>query len=91
MRKAAHALALFFTDPYDFWQHLKPYMLMAKSGKIQINEVYFNIDLDLDPCMRCIYAGTYEYKITNILKQFLKTETRSSTLEPILAIFPRLH
>lgn len=72
MRKAAHALALFFTDPYDFWQHLKPYMLMAKSGKIQINEVYFNIDLDLDPCMRCIYAGTYEYKITNILKQFLK-------------------
>jgi FkbM family methyltransferase len=73
MKKASHALALLLTDPHDFWMHLKPYIVMAKSGIILLNGVHFNIDLDLDPyMMRCIYAGTYEYKIMNILKKLLK-------------------
>lgn len=70
--RAVRVLELLVTDPHSLWQRLKPRVLPARSGRIQINGIYFNIDLELDPCMRHMYFGTYEPEVASVLKRFLK-------------------
>ncbi len=38
----------------------------------KINGINFNIELELDWCMRHMYTGSYQYEITNLLKKFLR-------------------
>lgn len=72
MERVRKALTLLFTDPPNFWRRIKPYALKAKSGRIQINGINFNIDLELDAVMRSMYFGSYQFEITRLLKRFLR-------------------
>ena len=66
------AIKMLFFNPSGFLKKMKPYVFRAKSGLIKINGINFNIDLELDPAMRLMYFGSYQYEITDILKRFLR-------------------
>jgi FkbM family methyltransferase len=66
------AIKLLFSDPSGFLKKMKPYVFRAKSGLIKINGINFDIDLELDPAMRIMYFGCYQYEITDILERFLR-------------------
>jgi FkbM family methyltransferase len=72
MKRANKALTLLLTDPPNFWRRIKPYVFKSKSGRIQINGINFNIDLELDSVMRSMYFGGYQFEITRLLNRFLK-------------------
>jgi FkbM family methyltransferase len=66
------AIKMLFSNPSGFLKKMKPYVFRAKSGLIIINGINFNIDLELDPAMRSMYFGSYQYEITDILERFLR-------------------
>jgi FkbM family methyltransferase len=66
------SLRLIASNPVAFLNIIKPYLFQAKSGLIKINGVNFSIDVELDPAMRKMYFGSYEYELTNTMKKFLK-------------------
>ena len=72
IKRFVRALKLLFTDPYNFLLRTKPYVMKAKSGKIQINGIHFNIELELDSAMHSMYFGGYQLEITRLLKKYLK-------------------
>lgn len=72
MTKISKAVKLLFSNPGDFFRRLKPILFKAKSGRISINGINFNIDLDLDPAMRNMYFGSYQINITNLLARYLR-------------------
>lgn len=72
LNKIKRAVRLLFSNPRVFLRQLKPYIFRAKSGRIKINGVNFNIDLELDPVMRRMYFKSYGIELTDLLKRFLK-------------------
>jgi FkbM family methyltransferase len=74
-RRIARAGRLLLTDPRAFTSRLTAHLggrAEPRSGQIQVNGIKFNIDLDLDPRMRLMYRGTYQAKVTRLLKRFLR-------------------
>jgi FkbM family methyltransferase len=73
--RLARAGRLLVTDPRAFATRLTAHLTgrgQPRSGRINVNGIGFNIDLDLDPRMRLMYRGTYQPNITRLLKRFLR-------------------
>jgi FkbM family methyltransferase len=74
-QRVVRAGRLLLTDPRAFASRLGAHLSgrsQPRSGRINVNGIGFNIDLDLDPRMRLMYRGTYQSKVTRLLKRFLR-------------------
>jgi FkbM family methyltransferase len=74
-KRIVRAGRLLLTDPGAFTSRLTAHLggrAEPRSGQIDVNGVKFNIDLDLDPRYRLMYRGTYQSKVTSLLKRFLR-------------------
>ncbi|MFK0729779.1 MAG: FkbM family methyltransferase [Gloeotrichia echinulata IR180] len=72
IQKAGKALSLGLSDPYALLTAVKPYLFQPKSGRILLNSVAFDIELDLDPVMRAMYFGAYQMHVASFMKKHLK-------------------
>ena len=72
IQKVSKAWTLALSDPIALLTAIKPYLFKPKSGRILLNSVAFDIDLDLDPVMRAMYFGAYQMPIASFLKKHLK-------------------
>jgi hypothetical protein len=73
--RVARAGRLLLSDPRTFATRLGAHLTgrsQPRSGRIEVNGVGSNIDLDLDPRSRLMYRGTYQPNITRLLKRFLR-------------------
>jgi FkbM family methyltransferase len=71
-QKVSKALSLALSDPLALVTAVKPYLFKPKSGRILLNSVVFDIELDLDPAMRAMYFGAYQIHIASLMKKHLK-------------------
>ena len=80
LTRAVRALHLLRTDPRAFVHRIGRYLNArgshkrrpARSGRIQVNGVNFDIDLGLDPRVRQMFYGTYGAEVTGVLRRFLR-------------------
>jgi FkbM family methyltransferase len=73
-KRVVRAGRLLVRDPRAFASRLVERVTgnQPRSGRIEVNGIGFNIDLDLDPRYRLMYRGTYQSKVTGLLKRFLR-------------------
>ncbi|MBU0682837.1 MAG: FkbM family methyltransferase [Candidatus Omnitrophota bacterium] len=76
MVKGKKALKFMVFNPREFIARLKlnlyPLFFKAQSGKVLLNGICFQIDLDYDVVMRNMYYGLYESVISSLLKKYLR-------------------
>ncbi len=72
IQKIDKILSLALSDPLSLLTAIKPYLFTPKSGKILLNAVTFDIELDLDPAMKAMYFGAYQIHVASFMKKHLK-------------------
>jgi FkbM family methyltransferase len=74
-KRIVRAGRLLLTDPGAFTSRVSAHLggrAEPRSGPIDVNGIKFNIDLEFDPRYRLMYRGTYQSKVTRLLKRFLR-------------------